>query len=46
MHGSFPDLAVGRAPKKIGDNFPGQQHCDRSAGRLIAMTPDPNRGRA
>ncbi len=31
--------------KKFGDNFPGQQHCDRSAGRLIPMTPDPNRGR-
>jgi hypothetical protein len=45
MHGSFPDLAVGRAPKKIDTGFPGQQHCDRSAEKLALMTPDPNRGR-
>ena len=45
MHASFPDLAVGRAPKKIGNGFPGQLRCDRSTEGLAPMTPELNRER-
>ena len=45
MLAAFPNLAVGRAPKKIGNGFPGQLRCDRSTEGLAPMTPELNRER-